>query len=56
MGGVPVAVLAAVLSVVPINGGLLGSPQIIINNQVGDQTDPHVAGDLTCYDETINLA
>ena len=33
----------------PVNGGMAGGTTITINNGVGDQTDPHVNGDLAVY-------
>jgi hypothetical protein len=33
----------------PANGGLVGGTTVTINNGMGDQTDPHVNGDLAVY-------
>src|SRR5262249_27598740 len=33
----------------PINGGLITSPVVTIDNSPGDQEAPHLSGDLTCY-------
>src|SRR5262249_49192994 len=36
-------------SVTPINAGLVNSPIIAVNNGSGEQTAPHVSGNLTSY-------
>ncbi len=47
------AVLAMTLSVTPANGGALYPPQITINDQAGQQVDPHVDGDTSAYSNQI---
>ena len=51
---VVVAAIAALAAgtagaVVPLNGGNASGTTITINNGAGDQTDPHVSGDLVAY-------
>ena len=36
-------------AVTPLNGGNAGGTTVTINNGPGDQTDPHVSGDLIAY-------
>lgn len=36
-------------AITPANGGDAGGPIVAINNGPGDQTDPHVSGDLASY-------
>ena len=40
---------AAQQSVTPVNGGQVTSPLVLINNGPGNQTDPHVSGNLATY-------
>lgn len=42
-------VVAALLSVTPIGSGTLSPTRVIINDQPGDQYDPHVDGDVAAY-------
>jgi hypothetical protein len=43
------ALPGAVSAVTPINGGMVGGPQIPINANPGEQNDPHVSGDVAAY-------
>lgn len=54
MGTEVVAVMAMLLTVTPDNGGLLLAPQITINNQAGDQFDPHVDQNLAAYSNAVD--
>jgi hypothetical protein len=36
-------------AVVPANGGNVGGSVVAVNNGAGDQTEPHVSGDLAAY-------
>src|SRR5262245_52884574 len=38
-------------TVIPLNGGMAGGTRVTINNGAGDQTDPHVSGDLAVYSD-----
>ncbi len=49
MGLSLVPLVSVLLSVTPINGGVLTPTRVTINNQPGDQFDPHVDGDLAAY-------
>ncbi len=55
MGTVAATVLAMTLTVTPTNGGLLSPPQITINNQPGEQFDPHVDGNTAAYSNAVDL-
>lgn len=39
----------AAQAVVPVNGGMAGRTEVTVNASAGDQTDPHVSGDLVTY-------
>lgn len=54
MGTMAAAVLAMALTVTPQSGVLLSTPQITINNQAGDQFDPHVDGNTAAYSSSID--
>ncbi|MFO0600108.1 MAG: hypothetical protein U0228_32665 [Myxococcaceae bacterium] len=43
------AVSTTLLAVAPVTGGPLSPPVIVINNQAGNQNDPHVDADLAAY-------
>ena len=43
------APLAFGQAITPVNGGLVTSPRVTINNGPGNQTDPHVSGNLATY-------
>ena len=43
------ALPAAALAITPVNGGLVGGTATTVNNGSGEQTDPHVDGDLAAY-------
>lgn len=48
--GAFVAVVATVaFAVTPSNGGLVGGGTIVVDNTAGDQTDPHVSGNIAAY-------
>jgi hypothetical protein len=50
IGGVAALVAATVaFGITPANGGLAGGTTVTINHGLGDQTDPHVNGDLAVY-------
>ena len=53
MGTVAAAVLAMALTITPQSGGLLSTPQIIINDQPGDQFDPHVDQNVAAYSSAV---
>src|SRR2546430_3236163 len=36
-------------AVTPIDGGAVGGTVTVVNNGSGDQTDPHVSGDVAAY-------
>ncbi len=55
MGTLAATVLAMTLSVTPANGGLLSPPQITINNQPGEQFDPHVDANTAAYSNAVDL-
>ncbi len=38
-------------AIVPINGGMAPGTTIVINNGLGDQTDPHVSGSIAAYND-----
>jgi len=40
------------VALTPINGGFASGIQVVVNNGPGDQTDPHVSGDLVSYSHT----
>ena len=42
----PPALCAAIT---PVNGGIVGGSITVVNNGPGDQTDPHVSGNLAVY-------
>jgi hypothetical protein len=54
MGTGVAALIAMTLTVTPGNGGLLSAPQITINNQAGDQFDPHVDQSLAAYSNSVD--
>lgn len=45
------ALLAPALcaAITPLNGGIVGGAVIVVDNGPGDQTDPHVSGNLAAY-------
>jgi len=45
-------VAIAAFGLTPANGGLAGGTTITIDNGPGDQTDPHVNGDLAVYTDS----
>lgn len=50
MGSGVVGMLAALMvAAAPVNGGALSVSQITVNDQLGDQFDPHVDGNLAAY-------
>ncbi len=55
MGTVAAMVLAMTLTVTPTNGGLLSPPQITINNQPGEQFDPHVDANTAAYSNAVDM-
>lgn len=54
MGTGAAAIAAMMLTVTPATGGLLSAPQITINNQAGDQFDPHVDQNLAAYSNAVD--
>lgn len=54
MGTVAAAVLAMALTITPQSGGLLSTPQIVINDQLGDQFDPHVDQNTAAYSSAVD--
>jgi hypothetical protein len=50
LGLVPVAGMA----ITPLNGGLVSGSQVTINNSDGDQTLPHVSGNLAAYTDVAD--
>ncbi|MGV3619896.1 MAG: hypothetical protein ACO1OB_03710, partial [Archangium sp.] len=48
-------VVAAMLSVTPIGSGALTPSRVTINNQPGDQYDPHVDGDVAAYSASTGV-
>lgn len=48
-------VVAVLLSITPGNGGVLTPTRVTINNQPGDQFDPHVDGDLAAYSSSTTV-
>jgi hypothetical protein len=45
-----------VFAVTPVNGGMLGGTPIVLDASAGNQTDPHVSGDIAAYtDESGGL-
>ncbi len=52
--GTVAAVLAMALTFSPQSGGLLSTPQITINNQAGDQFDPHVDQNVAAYSSAVD--
>ena len=42
-------------AVTPVNGGNVGGTTIPVNNGLGDQTEPHVSGDLAVYTERADI-
>ncbi|MDP2270818.1 MAG: hypothetical protein Q8K32_08785 [Archangium sp.] len=55
MGTVAAVVFAMTLTVTPTNGGLLSPPQITINDQPGEQFDPHVDADTAAYSNAVDM-
>ena len=43
------ALPAAALAITPVDGGSIGGADTTVNSGPGDQTDPHVSGDLAAY-------
>jgi hypothetical protein len=43
------APLSSGQAITPVNGGQVASPRVTINNGPGDQTEPHVSGNLAAY-------
>jgi hypothetical protein len=43
---------AVALGVTPIPAGLVSGEVVLINGKAGDQTDPHLSGDLAAYTDT----
>src|SRR6266581_3083492 len=41
-------------AIVPANGGDVGGTFVTVNNGTGDQTDPHVSGDLVTYADIVD--
>ena len=54
MGTVAAVIIAMLTTVTPSNGGLLSAPQITINNQAGNQFDPHVDQNLAAYSNAVD--
>ena len=54
MGTVAATVLVVALTVTPQNSGLLSPPQITINDQIGDQFDPHVDQHVAAYSSAVD--
>ncbi len=46
--------VTVLLSITPLDGGVLVPPQITINGQLGDQYDPHVDQDLAAYSSFVD--
>ena len=42
-------------AVSPVNGGDVGGTAIAVNNSDGDQSEPHVSGNLAVYTERLQL-
>ncbi len=55
MGTLAATVLSMTLMVTPSNGGLLLPPQITINDQPGEQFDPHVDANTAAYSNAVDL-
>ncbi|MDP3155373.1 MAG: hypothetical protein Q8N23_22030 [Archangium sp.] len=55
MGTVAAVVFAMTLTVTPTNGGLLSPPQVTINDQQGEQFDPHVDADTAAYSNAVDM-
>lgn len=55
MGSSLAAVVAAMLGVTPIGSGTLNPTRVTINNQPGDQYDPHVDGDVAAYSASTGV-
>lgn len=48
-------VVAAMLGITPIGSGTLTPTRVTINNQPGDQYDPHVDGDVAAYSASTGV-
>jgi len=58
IGGVAMLALVAarpdaMFAVTPVNGGSVGGSTVVIDASPGNQTDPHVSGDLVAYTDEV---
>src|SRR4051794_485096 len=49
--------VTVVFALTPANGGVISGAPVLINTSPGNQTDPHVSGDIAAYtDEATGMA